>query len=464
MNSKQSLIKLYIDLRKERGSQFLFVPETISFLKLAQLMFFEAVRHTTSDALLLQYVLADLQQRGLLHKSVPVDYHQYTLKAHIFHDVYLRTSDNQQFCRGTSVDMMEAYAKACGEVFERTSLKYPPLYPDAHASVASLSAKHELYVDPASFAQPTQTQLRIFPSFQIDTHDVFAWTAVESIKTKKRILIPSQTIFYGTHARYTEKAIIQQSTHGAGASFTSDGAFRSGLLEIVHRHFFLKQWYAGAPFAQLDVHSIPATAAVGKLIADLREDGFTPHFLDCTKAAGLPSFICLLERNGGLYCGGSCGSTMLATLQRALSEAFATYLWVQQSKLRGEYAITPAVVDAVQCGFIDQTLKAHRRVHLYGNAYFVQQYVPQLLKQTYTTTFRADNDVHHEYDFEQYALQTFGEVYRHEIKNETLAAYGYHAVRVVIPQSHFFALHEKYSRPVLHDGTEPQNTFVNPFP
>ena len=44
-----------------------------------------------------------------------------------------------------------------------------------------------------------------------------------------------------------------------------------------------------------------------------------------------------------------------------------------------------------------------------------------------------------------------------------LREYAYHAVRVIISATYFFALSEIYSRPILN-GLEPLNTTINPFP
>lgn len=458
------MVALYIELRKDRQSAFLFVPRHMPFLTLAQLIFYEFFSRELSDTVLVQSVLSDLQSRGIVHKNAAVIYHTYSLRTLTFHDVYLRTSDNQIFCRGTSIDKMEAYAKAFGEVFERTTLKYPPVHPDERTTSRSLKGSKQGFVSPDAFARPTVAQSQAFPSFRIDDTDVFAWTRVAHVGTDSTVLIPSQTVFYGTHTRYTEKAIIQQSTHGAGASFSAEGAFRSGLLEIVHRHFFLKAWYKGGEFPQLDVSTIPTESAVAVLLSELDERGFKAHFLDCTNEAGLPSVICLLERGGGMYCGGSCSTQMLSALNRSLSEAFATYLWVQQSKIRGEYALTQSVIDSIHTGFVDASMKAHRRVHLYGNSYFVSKYANDVLASSSRTVYRTTFDVSDTFSASSYAIETFPDVYHYRCPHPILSEYGYHAARVIVPQSYFFALDEKYSRPVLKDGVQPVRIIINPFP
>ena len=405
----------------------------------------------------------DLQKRGILHRMEPIKHYKYTFPHHTFHDVYLKTSDNQTFCRGTSTDMMEAYAKALGEVFERTSLRYPPRSGVTLASSNQLKSKGLSYVDPLSFAQATEEQKRQFPQFSITADDVFAWISGSEEGTTETLL-PLQTVYFGTHTAYKEKSIIQQSTHGAGASFDVRGAHRSGLLEIMHRHFFLKSWYFDTSVSVVDVHSIPKELHVASLISDFMERNFEVTFLTYSHEVGLPTVICLLNKNGGTFCGGSTALTLEGALQRSLSEAFATYLWVQQSTIRGEHSITSHLISESLGDFIDTKATAHRRVYLFSNSYFCERQIIPILENKKTVSFETAHDKESEYDCVQHAKRFFPNLYSYNVKNELLDVYQYYVSRVVVPQSYFFALDEHFSRPVLTGTSFPHYREINPFP
>ena len=69
--------------------------------------------------------------------------------------------------------------------------------------------------------------------------DVFSWVPIEKIENNTEYLIPAQTVFTSNSTNYkNEKSIIQQTTHGVAGGYSRDDAIRSGICEIIHRHFF----------------------------------------------------------------------------------------------------------------------------------------------------------------------------------------------------------------------------------
>ena len=457
-------LEVYLDMRKARGSRFLFISRNISFFDLSRLVFYEYTSVTISDTHLCSLVIADLQNKGLLHKSNCIKYHFYELRTVTFHDVYLKTSDNQFFCRGTSTDLMEAYAKALGEVFERTSIKYPPQSGVVITTESELESNDAHFFSPRDFAQATPEQKKKFVNFNIEKNDVFAWVRVESIYDNSETLIPLQSVYYGTHTSYTEKSIIQQTTHGAGASFDAEGAVRSGLFEVVHRHFFLKSWYFNEDISVVEHTSIPKSVIARTIIDELTEHGFFVHCFNYTTEAKMPTIICILEKNGGWYCGGSTALTLAGALTRSVSEAFATYLWVQQTTARGEHHLTEDMITSLDSGFVDTKANAHTRVYLFSNAYFVSHLDAHLVKKSSAVLYDTSFDQDSLQDTATYAIQHFDSVFQYQVRNRYLDEYAYSVCRVIVPQSYYFALDEKYSRPLLRDGRYPQMTEINPFP
>jgi ribosomal protein S12 methylthiotransferase accessory factor YcaO len=187
--------------------------------------------------------------------------------------------------------------------------------------------------------------------------------------------------------------------------------------------------------------------------------------LDYSSTARIPTVICLLKNRGGLWCGGSTATTLEGALQRAVSEAFATYLWVQQETVRGGYRLTKESIDALKPGFTDESATAYNRVFSYSNSYFVSKLSLAVLTNTqpiaYTTQYDMLDTTH---DYLADAVTRFGDIVTYEATNDYLEEYDYQVCRVVVPQSYYFALDERYSRPLLQDGRCPQNTHINPFP
>ena len=151
-------------MRKERGSRFLFLPKNSLkfFARIYLYEFFGKVKQ--ADNLLLNFVLRDLIERKVLVKNMLIK-SRYELGDFTYHDVMLKTFDNQYYCRGTSTDEMEAYAKALGEVFERYTLKHYADFVVEKSNFENDNLKGRV-LNYEEYPQPTPEQLEKFAIFR----------------------------------------------------------------------------------------------------------------------------------------------------------------------------------------------------------------------------------------------------------------------------------------------------------
>ncbi len=453
----EQLRKEYLSLRKKRGDRLLFLGRSTPLKTLARLIAYEHSNIASSDALLEEVLLNDLIQRKLIHET-PLTDSAYPYGDITFYDITIRTIDNGHYCRGTSIYRTEALAKALGEVFERTSVRYPP--PGLlEASSHELAKRNILHVPPAQFPQPTEKQKSAFPEMHWSNTDTFSWISCRDARTHEVLLLPAQCVFYRNRTLYPhEQSIVQPSTHGAGAGFGAMSAYHSAVCEITHRHFFLKNWYEGVAPSRIDPASIPPESVLGSVIRSLEGQGFILHLLDYSAEARVPSCIAFLEKNGGMFCGGTSGMHIDTVLLRAISEAFATYEWTCRTSLRGGYSVTKADIDSLSHTLTDPRTSAYNRVLWYSNTYFLAQNKEAC---SFGTNIPYTQSVQN--STLDCAESHFPHLYRYDVAdNEILSAYDYHVCKVVSTDAYIFSVAEIYSRPVI--SGEPRFTRINPFP
>lgn len=153
----------------------------------------------------------------------------------------MQVADGSIFSRGTSTSRDEAYAKALGEVFERTSLRFIGEAEVFSHSIAEMK-KENKYAFTERKAQPTKKQKEIFPDFDIKDDDIFSFIEVSDLVRGGKKMIPAQCIFTSGDSFPKEKKFIQSSTQGAAGSYSRKSVLRSGLSEE-DRHYFLESWY-----------------------------------------------------------------------------------------------------------------------------------------------------------------------------------------------------------------------------
>jgi hypothetical protein len=358
-----------------------------------------------------------------------------------------------------------AFGKAIGEVFERTSLKYPSSEIEKVDFVTRPVQEvkgNKNFLDFGCLAKPTVAQLEKFPNFKITDEDEFEFVKVKKISGEDAY-VPRQVIFFG-HKKGKEKTILQPTTHGAGAGHNFEMAFNSAFFEVLHRHFFLKSWYHETSPNTLNLNSVDPNSSVYQKIQKLEKKGFKINILDYRDEAEIPTFICLLEKFGGLYCGGSSNFDLYYALERSIDEAMSTYYWETGKLLSGENNLNQEKIDSLQDSFSDTTLDGKLRVQVFANSYFVKSLEKFFLlgKKVNLQDYFFETKG---FDLMKYAKRKFTEnIFYYQAKNNYLLDHNFTTIKIYIPNSYYFPLSEIYARPILLDGELPKNTKVNPFP
>lgn len=460
---KAILYKYIKELRKERGTSFLFYPVNVSFEALVHLLLYEAGgKYEKSDEVLIALVFRDLINKKILSENC-LKYFEYRLNEIVYYDVYLKTTEDKFFCRGTSTDKSTAYAKALGEVFERTSIKFPSQDEKLVEMKVSETKENPDFLDLELFAKPTDKQVQKFKNFVVNSEDAFTYLKTRNVLEDREVYLPAQTVYYGNFLNKKEKKIVQSTTNGAGAGFSPEGAYLSGLLEILHRHYFLKSWYFKRSPDVINLKSLEQEKELSYKVKNFLSRDFKIYFLDYTVEAGIPTSICILERFGGWYCGGSSSYKLSKALERALDEAMSTYLWCEQTNLEGRNKIDEKYVESISGDFMDERMNSVDRILAFADKSFVEKLDKFIVlghEVEYTTKFDL-TEVSESLDL-QLKKEGFL-VFVHERQNSYLSEYGYFVSKVVIPNSYYFALDEIFSRAVI-DGKVPTYTEPNPFP
>lgn len=457
-----NLISHYRSLKEARGDVFRFVPDDIPFHILARLLYLHSIHSPQEDLVLLDYVIADLQREGILINTHPLRAHTYTLPGSTIYDIYITTSDNRVYCRGTASSYIEACAKALGEVFERTISRFPS---DRTYQVHSATELHRAgvpHIPPSAFAQPTDKQRTIFSSNIATDETLLAWIPVTPVLDPTcTVLAPLQTIYYSSQDRFKEPLIFQQTTNGLGAGYSHQHALSSAFAECIHRHHYLDAWYHTRDSAVIDTNTVPASSALSSLIHSLHERGFKVEILNFTENASVPTCITYLHHRGGVYCGGSTSTSLEKAAKRSVEEAFSIYLWSYQATLRGEYDITEELCNTLQQDTTDTRATGAHRVQLFATPHFITHHpvlthvhkklIP-FLEESYTHTALMR------------AATAFENAYTYTFSSPLISKYSYHVVRGVLPQSYFFPLNDQHSRLILKHGDYPHHTYINPFP
>lgn len=461
------LLSFLKEEREKRGTPFLFMPKRISFSELCKALYYEIVTKEKSDMFLISGVLRELVTIGLLAKR-PVKYSYYELDHFTIHDVLLVTNDNQSFSRGVSTNIVEAYAKALGEVFERTSIRYNVEKNIVVGEEDELKKNGLLPVAVSSFPRATKKQEGIFKDGIFSKEDTFSWVKVHSLKDGLDYHIPAQTVFLSNYTLYpNEKNILSPSSHGAGAYYSKKGALFSAIGEIINRHFFLESWYFFKKPKRIALETIPKESKASQLISDFLNRGFTLHILSYCENAGIPSIICLLEKEGGWSCGGGVASSLLGAIEKAILEAYSVYTWYMRSVIDGGWVQNAVSINNLKDDFIDTELsKVKERIYLFNQKIFIDTKCSfSSITQGEIVQFSTQYDITNEYDIEQHACNLFGDVYVYTPDKKYTKEYGFTTVKVIIPKSYFFSLYEIHTRPAhTHNSSYPHNTAINPFP
>jgi thiazole/oxazole-forming peptide maturase SagD family component len=463
---KIKLRKKIIDLRKKRGSFFLHCPNNLPYFKYFTIFLLEFFGILDlSDKLLVAFVISDLSDRQIVVEN-PIKLEKYILdERNTYYDVYIRTRDNRNYCRGTSTNLMTSLAKAVGEVLERVSIIYPDKQENVFEKKVSETEGNENYFDFNLRAKPTQAQEDKFSDTKILPQDRFEFVVAKNLLTEASIFLPKQLVFFG-HSFRQEKKIIQSTTHAAGSGSSFKDALHSAFFEVLHRHFFLKSWYQKKSPNILKVTSLQKNKKLYEKIASLQAKNFKINILDFREEAnGLPTFICILEKFGGWYCGGSASLDIFYAIERSIDEAVSTYLWETRQTQNGNYLLNRNYIESVGNAFLDSSLNGRSRLLLFGNSYFIKRQDKFILSGKEVDLGEYENFSKENFDLKDYAEKLFGKnIYYKNLENIFLQEYMASTVKLYIPNSYYFPIMEMYGRPILSDQVLPTFFGPNPFP
>lgn len=454
---------LILELLKLRNHKFLFLSKETSFYNLFTLLAYElSGKYEDVNNLLIKLVLEDLISIKILNKNA-LKYHFYELDNFIYHDVYLLTSDNLFMSRGTSVDKDEAYAKAFGEVFERTSGRYGDKYFEMIQRKISEIKKEDNIVDLNIFARPTKKQVETFPYMGLESNNDLTFVKVFNIMKNKFEFIPRQYVFFGKNKKYKEKTLLLPTTHGLGAGYTREQAFKSGMYEILHRHAFFYYWYRDLTPKRINPDTIPKNSLSYKKIKDLEKRNFKVHLMDFSGFIGLPTIICILEKYDGWYCGGGTKDSLESAISRSVDEAISIYMIYMRHNSSGQNKVTMNSMNQIGEDFLDTSATAYKKVLYFTNGYFVKNF-----KSTFTSgdfiNYSEKYNLNSNFGLESLNCNIGKDLFIYNIQNEYLSKYEYFASKVIVPDVYYFAMDDIFSRPMLSDNFEPKNTKINPFP
>lgn len=381
------------------------------------------------------------------------------------HDVYIRNYDGRVYARGTSTNMMEAYAKALGEIFERQSFDHT-LQTDSQTTKATekeLQASGVPFIPLTEYFEPTEAQVHTFPGlFNTSEDTIFSWTDCVHMSTQRITKALTQDAFWGATTFLNEPSMSHGSTHGCGGGYTEQEAFQSAAYEVIQRDAFFKYWYAGRSPNQIHVDSIEKGTKVAQLIDSLKKFGFSMHLLDLTDEASVPTVAAVLyTSHTGWFVGASTNTTKLAAIERALMEALSVYIWMNKEMLSGRYDIASESFNSIKGGFLDERVTSKTRCMLWGSRFFqatqsdffINGQIVQFSESTSAT----------EVDLQCLLEQKYSNVYLCKGIHPLGHMYDYHAVKLIIPAAHPVYLNEIFTRS-CKSTVYPQNCEPHPFP
>lgn len=472
---KKYLSNLLINFKRERNSKFMFLANSISLKDLLNMLKLELLKKSKiADDYLFNTIVQDLINKKIIHPN-GVTIETYSLGELTYYDIHIKTINNRIFSRGTSINKSEAYAKALGEVFERTSIIFPTER-ELNEKIVNkkvLDVKNNSqFFDLQKYPQPIDIQKEIFPESNVNGEDEFSWTKMTNIFTEQDIYIPSQTVFFGRFSSSNEKNLMQQSTHGAGAGYSQIDAIRSGLFEITHRHFFLNSWYKKLNPQIINEDTVPSNTTLNKKIHTFKNKNFKIHFLNYSSEAKMPTIICILEAFGGWYCGGSTNWTLENAMERSLDEAFSIYLWLSRINLAGNNTVNKKDIDNIQKDFIDLNISnITKKCITFGNKYYIDKIDKFIIKnsenkkENFNENFDIKKENRNIETLKTFAKNNYGEdIFIFNKENNYLSEYNYYVSKVFIPNSYYFAIFETFSRPIIYNQIPPFYTEINPFP
>jgi thiazole/oxazole-forming peptide maturase SagD family component len=385
-----------------------------------------------------------------------------------YYDLILKTIDGKHFSRGTGYSRDEAFARAVGELLERTSLRYKNDDKDIiYSSYNNLIDQGYSVADTDLFAQRTDEQKLKFPYLDYDKDSVIGWVeAVSANNRELKKLVPAHMVYWGYKLQENEPTIYAIDTGGLGAGYTVDDALASSLGEITQRNAFMYYWYHKKTPDKVSLDSILLNETVDQDIKNFLqasiEYGFEVNFLDLSDQGGVPSVCCVISLPGmGYWMAMSSNSTFSQAIYRSLSEAISIYTWTLNVSLSGDNKSLFSYQEFIP-GFCDSAVTDTVRVTTYAQE-SMKKHMNFLVAGIEISLDTAISRLKESSVLEYLSQISNNEVWQVEASNPLLEKFGFCSLRCVVPGTYRVALYEVGSSPILN-SVIPSNIFPHPFP
>lgn len=149
------------------------------------------------------------------------------------------------------------------------------------------------------------------------------WKWVYSVKQKKKVLIPEQSIYYGDNffRKTGSNRFVYESSNGMALGTTFEEAALHGLFEVIERDNFLCEWYNRFPLQEIDINSTSLTE-LKELAFLLKQNGIELRLFDISMELKIPTVWALIYNindDAGMKCYNAAGSNFIP--EKALESA-----------------------------------------------------------------------------------------------------------------------------------------------
>jgi ribosomal protein S12 methylthiotransferase accessory factor len=206
--------------------------------------------------------------------------------------------------RAEDICRLEAIERYCGCFDRKTESK---IY-------ASYEEVKDIAINPERLGLHTTEEWE-HPAYRIkrysETLPVY-WKWVYSMREKRKLLIPEQSIYYGDNFYRDDSAnrFVYESSNGMALGSSFEEAVLHGLFEVIERDNFLCEWYNRFPLQEIDVESTNLKE-LKELIFLLKQSGIEVRFFDISMELGIPTVWALIHNTNGdaaMKCYNAAGS------------------------------------------------------------------------------------------------------------------------------------------------------------
>ena len=339
---------------------------------------------------------------------------------------------------GSSMNTLEeAMSKAVGELLERhffayqgsaKTMRYSP------SELASGTTKH-LDIETLNAYLPWQTERS--PWFARAPEQPLSWVEGVELTSNKKVLMPTQLVFWKYEDRKKENALAPSTTSGSAGHFTREEAILGSLLENIQRDGFLIYWLNMLSPKVIDV-ATSEDPRLRELLAYVKRYRLEIYFLDITTDLDVPSVACAVVDTYGpesaVAIGAAAGFDPAAALLQAAQEAVSVYVSMSDKKT--------SLLSEPYVPFSDHTIARGERLTMWRGAAMLERFrffvsgEPEAL-DAFARKERESFSVPQQINYILEKFRSLGrgyEAYCYEVRNPVLETLGYHVVKTIVPQ------------------------------